>query len=75
MTVIALSARQYADRIGIEEMEQYSSTSGIELFADHRYELVTEYDNTTGRPIDAMAIVYLFFHDKSFELGSAAQAG
>ena len=69
-TVIDLSARQYDDKIGIAEMEEYSSASGIELFADHSYQLVTEYENTTDHPIDAMAIVYLFFHDKSFALGS-----
>lgn len=67
--VIELAARQYSDdRIGIAEMEQYSNSEGITFDPEHRYELVTTYNNTTDKPIDAMAILYLYFRDRGFRL-------
>ncbi|NIL97675.1 MAG: hypothetical protein GTO53_08355 [Planctomycetales bacterium] len=41
-------------------MSQISSSEGIPLSPGKRYELIAEYDNRSNRPIDAMAILYLY---------------
>jgi hypothetical protein len=69
-TVLDLAARQLEGRVGIAEMEELSSSAGVPFDPAHRYDLVTVYDNTTGSAIDAMAIVYLFFHDRGFQLAA-----
>jgi hypothetical protein len=67
-TVVHLGAREYDDRIGVAEMDELSSVEGVSFDPSHRYELVTVYDNRSDQPIDAMAIVYLYFHDRAFEV-------
>jgi hypothetical protein len=74
-SLLRLGAEQYSDRVGIARMGEYSDAAGIPFPADHDYELVTVYDNPTPRPIDAMAIVYLFFLDHGFHRTPAAAAG
>jgi hypothetical protein len=69
-TVLELRARQLEGRVGIAEMEEYSSTTGLLFDAERRYDLVIVYDNTTEQPIDAMAIVYLFLHDRGFRIAA-----
>jgi len=54
-------------RIGIERVESFSSAEGIPVYADHEYEIVSVYDNTSGEPQDAMAVLFLYMHDKAFE--------
>ena len=42
-------------------MQTYSSTEGIPVRATDRYTITATYDNTTGRPVDAMAGLFVFF--------------
>lgn len=65
-TLVELEAKPYPDRIGIADMEHYSSSTGIRLYRDHEYELVAVYDNSTSQEQDAMAIMYLYFLDHEF---------
>jgi hypothetical protein len=60
-------AKNYKDRIGIEKSEAYSSSQGIPVYKDHKYQVVCEYNNTTSKPIDAMGVLYLYFHNKKFD--------
>lgn len=71
-TLFSLEAEAYTDRVGIADMESFSSIDGATLARDHEYELVTVYDNTTDAPIDAMGIVYLHLRDHAFSRTSAA---
>lgn len=57
----------YKDKIGVAKVEHYSSAAGIPVYRDHDYALVSKYDNTTDETHDAMAIMYFFLLDKSFE--------
>jgi hypothetical protein len=41
----------------------YSSAEGLKIEASHQYELVTVYNNTTGQPVDAMALLRLYVSD------------
>lgn len=66
-TVFRLSAHPYTDRLGIADMESFSSISGVPLSRHGSYELVTVYDNPTDEPVDAMGILYLYLRDTAFE--------
>jgi hypothetical protein len=52
---------------GIAELSAFSSIKGVTLHNDHDYAITTQYNNTTDHPIDAMAILYLYFHNKRLE--------
>jgi hypothetical protein len=42
-------------------MEVYSSADGYQVHAGENFRLSSVYNNTTGRDIDAMAGIFLFF--------------
>ena len=65
-TVFKSTTRQSEGRTGLEHVETYSSAEGIALYADHQYELITIYDNTSDRNQDAMAVMFLYLEDKQF---------
>lgn len=54
------------DRVGIDRVPYYSSPVGKKVYADHEYELVSIYDNTSGEPVDSMAVMYLYLKDTSW---------
>jgi len=69
--VYRFDVENYPDRIGIKNISHFTSQKGVKLFRNHEYELVAEYNNTTDEPIDAMAIVYMYLHDKKFDIDKA----
>jgi hypothetical protein len=54
-------------RIGIDRVDYYASDAGIPLVQAHEYELVSFYNNTTDRPQDSMAVLYVYVLDKAFD--------
>lgn len=60
--------KNYADRIGVEKVEHYSSAEGIPVYKDHEYALISTYNNTSNEIHDAMAIMYFFLLDKEFKI-------
>jgi hypothetical protein len=66
-TVFRSNAHNFEDRIGLREVEHYSSREGFKLYADHEYELVSIYDNTSGEDQDSMAVLFLYLLDREFE--------
>jgi len=46
--------------------EVYSSVKGIPLYKDHRYRLITIYNNTTAYKVDAMAGLAIYLREKNF---------
>lgn len=73
--IYRFEVENYPDRIGIKNISHFSSSEGVKLYRKHRYELVAEYDNPTDQPIDAMAIVYMYLHDKKFDIKKARLNG
>jgi hypothetical protein len=65
--LFVIRSKDLRDRIGVAEMEQWSSADGLILEQSHQYELVTTYENPTAEPIDAMSILYLYAMDKLYE--------
>jgi hypothetical protein len=49
----------------IDHADHYSSKVGFWVFPDHEYELIGTYNNPTDGDVDAMASLYLFFHEKA----------
>ena len=58
--IITITAKSRTDKLGIEEISEIKTHEGIPVHQHGKYTLVTEYDNSTGRPIDAMSILYLY---------------
>ena len=54
----------YPDRIGLERVTSFADTAGIVLARDHRYELRSEYENTSGQSQEAMAVMYMYLFDR-----------
>lgn len=65
-TLFKSLARSTPDRIGLEHVDHYSSVEGIPFYRDHEYELVSVYENTSGAPQDAMAVMFLYHQDPGF---------
>ena len=65
-TVFRSEATNYARKIGLKKVHALSSAAGIPVFADHEYELVSIYRNTSGEPQDSMAVMYLYLLDRRF---------
>jgi hypothetical protein len=55
------------DRLQIETIPVYSSAEGFPMAAGHEYELEAFYDNTTDHDVDAMAMMYLYYHPNGDE--------
>jgi hypothetical protein len=56
---------------GIAEMTSLATAEGVRIYPDHTYELVAVYDNPTQQPIDAMAVVYVYYRDEPPPAASA----
>ena len=63
-TILHLSSQDWPDRVGVAHVDEFKSIDGIPISRDHRYELSTEYDNTSGSKTDAMAILYLYLLER-----------
>lgn len=62
-------------KIGIDRVDHLASPEGIPLYADHEYELVSVYDNTSGEPQDSMAVMYMYLLDHGFRRPEAVAGG
>ncbi|MEM7585663.1 MAG: hypothetical protein AAF560_19900, partial [Acidobacteriota bacterium] len=60
-------AENFEDRIGLSHVDALSSVEGIPVFADHEYEMVSVYNNTTSEDQDSMAVMYMYLRDKEFD--------
>ena len=52
--------------VGLKHVETIESKEGVKIFADHEYELVSVYENTTDQMQDSMAVMFLYMLDKQF---------
>jgi len=67
-TLFESAAENFDDHIGLARVDSFSSREGIPVYADHEYELVSVYDNTTDEDQDSMAVMYLYLHDRELDL-------
>ena len=66
-TILKLGSQDWPDRVGVARVDEFRSVEGVPILREHRYELTTEYDNTSGANTDAMAILYLYLRDKNLK--------
>jgi len=52
--------------VGLAHVDTYSSNSGVPMYKDHKYELISVYDNPTKENHDSMASAFLGLEDKEF---------
>ncbi|PYQ52878.1 MAG: hypothetical protein DMF59_03150 [Acidobacteria bacterium] len=52
--------------VGLAHVETFTSLEGMPLYADHKYELESVYNNTSGNNADSMASVFLGLDDPEF---------
>ena len=65
-SVFSIRSKDFSDRIGVAEIEQFSSTLGVPINPEHQFELRARYFNPTSQDIDAMAILYLYLEEPNF---------
>ena len=66
-TIYKTGVVEYEDRLGIVQVNNWSSEEGIPIYKDHEYEIVSVYHNTSPVDQDAQAVVYLYVADPTFE--------
>ena len=57
----------FKNKMGLMKVDYYSSEKSIPVYKDHEYELISVYNNPTKKTFDAMAIMYFYLLDKSFQ--------
>ncbi len=67
-------AENFEGIIGLARVDDYSSVEGIPVFADHQYEMVSIYNNTTAEDQDSMAVMYMYLRDRDFDVDFARRA-
>jgi len=65
-TVYEAKTRQADEGVGLAHVDFFSSPEGIPVFKDHEYEMISVYNNTSGKPQDSMAVMNLYLLDQEF---------
>jgi hypothetical protein len=73
--VLRLAATPRHDGIGLAEVDNYSSEEGVALYADHEYDLIADYDNTSQTDQDAMATMLLYVSVRDLEFTATLTDG
>lgn len=71
-TVLKSQAKNPAAGVGLTHVDTFASVPGMPMRKNHKYELVSVYNNTTSGTADSMASVFLGFDDPEFIKPSAA---
>ena len=65
-TIFAAKTRNPKDKVGLDHVDVFSNVAGTPMYRDHKYELVTVYNNTTNETHDSMASLFLGVADRHF---------
>ncbi len=66
-TLFTSKAENFTDKIGLKNVSYFSSSKGIMLYPDHKYELELHTNNTTSINQDMMASMFVFLYDKQMD--------
>lgn len=66
-TLFTCKVTNYQNKIGLQNIETFSSEKGIWLYENHEYELVMTCNNTSKTDQDMMGSMFLFFYDKELD--------
>ena len=65
-TIFEVKATGSKDKVGLDHVETFASEKGVPMYKDHKYELVSVYDNPTQQNADSMASAFLALEDPEF---------
>ena len=65
-TIFEVKATGPKDKIGLDHVETFTSEKGVPMYRDHKYELISVYDNPTQQNADSMASAFLALEDPEF---------
>jgi cyclophilin family peptidyl-prolyl cis-trans isomerase len=65
-TLFSAQAKNPKGRVGLDHVDTFVSDAGLPLYKDHKYELVSVYDNTSGVDQDSMASMFFGLSDPEF---------
>ncbi len=60
-------------RVGLEHVDAFVSIDGVPMYRDHKYEMVSVYDNPTKQNADSMASMFLAVDDPEFAAPTPAE--
>lgn len=66
-TLFSCKVTNYQNKIGLQNIETFSSEKGIWLYENHEYELVMTCNNTSKTDQDMMGSMFLFFYDSELD--------
>jgi len=65
--VFESSIKNKTNEIGLVQVSSLSSKEGVLLYKDREYELISVYNNTSGKYIGVMAVLFLYLQDKEIQ--------
>ncbi len=65
-TIFTANTKNPKKKVGLEHVDTFLSTEGTPLYRDHKYELISVYNNTTRNTHDSMASIFLGVEDREF---------
>lgn len=71
-TILKANARNPETGIGLTHVDTFASVEGLPLYRDHKYDLMSVYNNTSKASSDSMASVFLGLADPEFARSEAA---
>ena len=64
-------AKNPKKKVGLDHVDTFVSAEGVPIFRNHKYELISVYNNTTKTTHDSMASLYLGIEDREFSKPSS----
>lgn len=65
-TLLKSGAQSAVEGVGLTHVDTFESADGVPLLKDHKYDLVSVYNNTSKANADSMASVFLGLDDPEF---------
>ena len=72
-TVWTATAKNPEKGLGLTHVDSFESVKGVPLYRDHKYELISAYNNTSGVNQDSMASIFFGLSDPEFTKPTRAE--
>jgi cyclophilin family peptidyl-prolyl cis-trans isomerase len=72
-TIWKATAKNPEQGVGLAHADSFESLKGVPLYRDHKYELISEYNNTSGVNQDSMASIFFGLSDPEFKKPARAE--
>jgi hypothetical protein len=72
-TVFLAKAENPATGVGLTHVDEFSSPEGVLLEHEHKYSLISTYDNPTNANVDSMASIFLGLDDPELKIPTSDQ--